>query len=608
MLSKKRITFFIIFNLIIVHKKIYASNIRTSNQTIIQNNKKGDKNFIFSQQLDTINKLYNQENYKTALSRALKLLSSSDPSNNEHNRSINFLIANIFRKTKNHQKAIKYYKKSIQYFQNNFENKNNTRVDYLKTAINIGSEFQKMKKNDSAIFYYNKILNSKLSITSDYNSLLAKTYANLSGLYLNQSDVKKAKEFILKSISLYNDKNNGVKDKVLEASALNNLAGIYLLERNYKKAKEVYTKGLNLIERDKSGNAINFKQRLYYNLAWTHYLLKDYKAYDFQEKSYLIKDSIRDSEINRIVGELYIQHKENLELQKVNLAREQRKLAETQESKTNLLFGALSLLVIGISGVVVYNYKLRQKNLQLKLSENSLLQQQSIEKLKSEAHTKILNAAIDGKESERKQIAEILHDNVSALLSSANMHLSATKKQCKNKVPPEIDKTQAIILEASQKVRDLSHNLISSILLKFGLEYALKDVVKKYSNSQLKFEVSANNINRYNQEFEIRVFNIIQELINNIIKHSKASGAKLVLQEEKRHLTILVKDDGVGFSTSSSSSINTNDGIGLSQIAARIEMMNGKLDIASKINSGTSILITLPIKKQKQVHQFSSVS
>mgnify|MGYP000324278147 CR=1 FL=1 len=305
-----------------------------------------------------------------------------------------------------------------------------------------------------------------------------------------------------------------------------------------------------------------------------------------------------------MIEEVYAQQKVSLEKEKANLIKNQAELKKIQESKTTLLFGALSLLIIMISGVVVYNYKLRQKNLQLKLSETDLLQQQSIEKLKSDAQTKILNATIDGKETERKQIAETLHDNVSALLSSANMHLSATKKQFNGDAPQEIEKTREIILEASQKVRDLSHNLISSILLKFGLEYALKDVVKKYSNSQLKFEVAANNISRYNQEFEIKIFNVIQELINNIIKHSKASNAQIILKGKNNQLTILVKDDGVGFTTSSSS---INDGIGLNQIEARIKVMDGKLTIDSELNKGTEVFIMVPTQQQKQ-HGLSSVS
>ena len=142
-------------------------------------------------------------------------------------------------------------------------------------------------------------------------------------------------------------------------------------------------------------------------------------------------------------------------------------------------------------------YKLKQKNLSLELSQTQLLQNQNIEKIKSESQIRILNATIDGKETERKEIAETLHDSVSALLSSANLHLMATNQYFNGNTPLEISKTQEIIKEASQKIRDLSHTLVSSVLLKFGLNFAVKDLAAKYSNSNLNIETETHNIRRY---------------------------------------------------------------------------------------------------------------
>ncbi|MCT4699743.1 tetratricopeptide repeat-containing sensor histidine kinase [Tenacibaculum haliotis] len=548
-------------------------------------------------------KKYKKKEYFETLKEALKEYELSISKENKYLFSL--LIADIYNKTKNYQNALFYYKNSLQILKLKGlekKQKNNIKniIEVSKINLRIGSAYQKLTLNDSAVFYYTKVekLNSFNPVILKHK---ASTYTNLSGIFERDSLFEKAKEYALQAMNIHSLR----KDKVNQANSLNNLGNIYLSQKKFKQAKNIYLQGIDLIKNDNSPNSVRFKANLYYNLAWAMRNLKDYKAYDYQELSYEIEDNQREKEVRRIIEEVTVKHKENLEQQKINLVTEQRKLAETQDSKTSLLFGALSLLVIIISGVVVYNYKLRQKNLQLKLSENNLKQQQSLEKLKSDTHTKILNATIDAKESERKQIAEILHDNVSALLSSANMHLSATKKQFSNNAPQEIEKTQAIILEASQKVRDLSHNLISSILLKFGLEYALKDVVKKYSNSQLKFEISAQNINRYNQEFEIKIFNIIQELANNILKHSKASLAQIIIKQEKNKLTILVNDNGIGFNTSATAIKNT--GIGLNQIEARLEMMNGKLSINSATNKGTKISITIPIQQQKPF-KLSSVS
>ena len=573
---------------------------------------------------DKVDSLYSSQNYTEALDKALLLLKKSKSEKDYLLSSkINNLIGKIYFENHSYLKAIEFYTTSNEYIKKHkqsFISEKKEDLNLLKSSFyndleitnlqKIGSAYHVLKESDSinskiykdsAMLYYQRAINSTFK-SKKAKIIKAKINNNLSTVYLRDSLYDKAEFYINESINLYESMNN----KVGKAGALGNLANIYLEKKELEKSKDTYFKALKLINGIDDVSSIKTKSSLYFNLAWTLYLLKDYTAYDYQEKSYNIKDDLRDKEIRRMIEEIYAQQEVNLEKEKTALVEEQRKLEEAQEAKTSMLFGALSFLVLIVSGVIIYNYKLRQKNLSLKLSESKLIQQQNLEKVKSEAQVKILNATIDGKETERKLIAEILHDNVSALLSSANMHLTATKKQFDGDAPQEIEKTQAIISEASQKVRDLSHNLVSSILLKFGLEYAIKDVVKKYSNSQLKLEVSAKNINRYNQEFEIKIFNVIQELINNILKHSKAKHAQIDLKEEKNQLTVLVKDDGVGFSTSSSS---FSDGIGLNQVEARIHMMNGKLTIKSEVNVGTSIHIKVPIlKKEKNLSKLTSVS
>ncbi|MGK0414729.1 MAG: two-component system NarL family sensor kinase, partial [Polaribacter sp.] len=231
-------------------------------------------------------------------------------------------------------------------------------------------------------------------------------------------------------------------------------------------------------------------------------------------------------------------------------------------------------------------------NLALKLKQVALIQNQNLEKLKSETQVRILNATIDGRESERKEIAETLHDSVSALLSSANLHLQASRKHFNGSTIIEIDKTQKIIVEASHKIRDLSHNLVSSILLKFGLNFAVRDIAEKYSNSELHINTDIKNIKRYHQSFEIKVYNIIQEFVNNILKHSKADNALIELKEKNKKLILVISDDGLGFDRMK---INMKEGIGISQIEARIQMMKGTFEIESSLNNGTKICIELPV-------------
>ena len=254
-----------------------------------------------------------------------------------------------------------------------------------------------------------------------------------------------------------------------------------------------------------------------------------------------------------------------------------------------LFYGsALALLAVIILGYIFYrNYRLKQKS--------------KIEQLENETQTKIINATIDAKEKERKTIAGILHDSVSALLSSANLHLQATRKQFDNGVPIEIDKSQQIITEASKKIRDLSHTLVSSVLLKFGLNFAIKDIAEKYSNSELIIETEIGSLRRYHQTFEMKVHNIIQELIN-ILKHSSAKRAVIKLEEKEGQILLEICDNGIGFDILK---IGAKDGLGINQIKARIHMMKGTFNVISNEGKGTIIKVEIPILEKEELTSLS---
>jgi signal transduction histidine kinase len=273
---------------------------------------------------------------------------------------------------------------------------------------------------------------------------------------------------------------------------------------------------------------------------------------------------------------------------KYNLAREEQK-TEVEKSKAfraqvlfyGMAFFTLTFLILAF--IFYKNYKLKQQN--------------KLEQFNNDTQTRIINATIDAKEKERKNIAEILHDSVSALLSSANLHLQASKSQLNGTAPPEISKAQDIVNEASVKIRDLSHTLISSVLMKFGLAFAVHDLCEKYSNSKLSLNSDDNGIKRYNQKFEIKIYHIIEELINNIIKHSKAKNASIIMAERNGDkLIIQIIDDGIGFDVKKG---KTKNGLGLSHIEARVKVMEGVFNINSKNGEGTSIFISVPIYSTK---------
>lgn len=552
---------------------------------------------VISQRYSKIVKDFDSKNFEFALKESLDFISVFSKSNQNSKNidylfEVNLIIGDIYRNINNHSKSIFYYKNSMNLAKKNasFEKYKKIQIDtklenvYLKIA----NEFLKNTQKDSAKKYYDLIVKSN-SLKDDIISIQAKAFTNLSGIYRQDSLFDLAKEYAIKALTI-NKKN---KNTITQAVALGNLASIYLDLNNFKDAKKNYKQALLLIENDTTEKALRIKDGLYFNLAYNLYKLKDYEAYQYQEKSYLIKDKLRDKEIRRIIEELGFKYDFEARKKGFQMEEEVKLLKEKEKVR--------DLITIGVSTIVIFIFiigfsMMRQKNLQLKLSKSELLQEQKIEKLKSESQVRILNAAIDGKETERKDIAETLHDNVSALLSSASLHLQATRKQFNGKTPVEIEKTQQIINEAAEKIRNLSHTLISSVLLKFGLKYAIKEMAEKYTNSELQIDTDLNKLRRYHQSFEIKTYNIVQEFINNIIKHSQANNALIQMTEKDHKILITITDNGIGFDKTK---IASKNGIGINQIEARIQMMQGYFQIDSKKGNGTKINIELPIQERE---------
>jgi signal transduction histidine kinase len=596
--NKKLIVLLIIFfNLFQIRAYKYIKKETLDNKVsffVIQNIEV-DKYFL------EIKQLYEAENFPKALRKGLDFLGKYENTSKKNISlyEVNNIIGDIYRKNNNHDKSIIYYKNSLKILiENNLhplesKNTNFNKSKLINAYLRIGGGFLRENQKDSAKYYYENAMDVE-ALDEKSLSYQASVSTNLSGLYMQDSLYDLAKNFAIKAVVIHKKRNN----KVSQAAAKGNLASILLDQNNYKEAKRTYKEALDLIKNEKSDRALRVRQSLFYNLSYNLYKLKDYEAYNYQEQSYLLKDSLRSKEVAKIYEELRLKYDFDAKKEFLEQQQEVKLLEERDRFRTIIVI--VGLILIALIVVIGY-YNIRQKNLQLKLSRTELLQNQNLDKLKSEFQARALDATLNGRESERKEIAETLHDNVSALLSSANLHLQATKKQFTEGVPLEIGKTQEIIAEASQKIRDLSHTLVSSVLLKFGLNFAIRDIAEKYSNSELNIDTEIEGLRRYDQKFEIKTYNIIQEFVNNILKHSKAKNAIIKLKEEEDHILMQIFDDGIGFDQTQ---IVLKDGLGINQIEARIQIMKGKLEINSQKGKGTQIKVELPIKKKQVTNLF----
>jgi two-component system sensor histidine kinase UhpB len=220
------------------------------------------------------------------------------------------------------------------------------------------------------------------------------------------------------------------------------------------------------------------------------------------------------------------------------------------------------------------------------LQEKLVLQEESKKRA-------IVRSIIETQEKERRQLSVELHDNVNQILSSCKLMLELAKEN-KDKAPLLTEKSYQSIQLAITEIRKISHNLNPSAVEDFGLREAITEMVDKINLSEkvkveFKFLAKAKKI-PLKSEDKIAVYRIVQEQLNNILKHANAKNVfiELALKPPKIHL--FIEDDGNGFNPK-----KINKGLGLKNIHHRVEYYHGNIDIESGKNKGCKMTITLNI-------------
>jgi two-component system NarL family sensor kinase len=243
------------------------------------------------------------------------------------------------------------------------------------------------------------------------------------------------------------------------------------------------------------------------------------------------------------------------------------------------------LLTIGM--LIVRNYRHLQT-----------IQRQRISDLETEKQLTATEAVLKGEEQERTRLAKDLHDGLGGMLSG----IKYSMKTMKGNLVMTPGNAQAFersmdMLDSSIKeMRRVAHNLMPEGLVKFGLDTALKDFCNDINLSgALKVNYQSIGLDQavIGQTTAITIYRVIQELINNAIKHAAATQAIVQVSKTNGGLSVTVEDDGKGFDPSI---LKNAKGIGWNNIESRIDFMKGKVDIQSAPGDGTSVLIELPVK------------
>ena len=247
-----------------------------------------------------------------------------------------------------------------------------------------------------------------------------------------------------------------------------------------------------------------------------------------------------------------------------------------------MIAGGVALLIISL--LSFRNYK--QK-----------LQQQRINELETEKKLTATEVVLKGEEQERTHLAKDLHDGLGGMLSGIKYSLN-TMKQNLIMTPDNAKAFERSIdmLDSSiQEMRRVAHNMMPEALVKFGLDTALKDFctdINKTGAIKLSCQTLGLENTVIDQSVSVAIYRIVQELINNTMKHAAAKNAIIQISKNDGLISITVEDDGKGFDTKI---LQSAKGIGWSNIQSRVEYLKGSLDVKSSQEKGTSVQIEISV-------------
>jgi signal transduction histidine kinase/Tfp pilus assembly protein PilF len=431
--------------------------------------------------------------------------------------------------------------------------------------LNLGNVFIEEKKFDLALDEFNKGLNY---ISKNDNKSMYLKFLNNKGIcYGNLNQPEKELENYLLVFSISNEigKTDGLSDIYL------NIASCYYRLNNYDKAIDFYNIAL---EDAIKSNQLETQQTIYKSLLRCYVKTNEKElALITLDKFVSIHNSINKSQANQQIQELKITYE--TEKKEAQIKSQQQLL--NKEKREKILY--ISILALGLALLSILIFVIRNRN---KHKTELLLKEQS-----EIALIKVLEA----EERERTRIAKDLHDGIvqdlTAIKNNIKLTLNTPEKSKENLeiIYNELDKT-------SKEVREISYQMMPLTLKEFGLEKALDTLLNRtLSAHQITFDFNTVGIEqRLPEKIEVSVYRICQELLNNSLKHSKASRISLLLMSKNNTLSVTYEDNGIGFDAK-----NIEKGIGLNSLKSRIEMIKGNLEFDSEINKGTTAYIKIPL-------------
>lgn len=476
-------------------------------------------------------------------------------------------LGNVYFQDEQKEQAAYYYRKAVGVQEE---------IDSLgaaSTMVNLASVYIQMHQPDSGL-YYNNLARDIVMNFDNGEELLFENYLNDVLLQMDKNNLAAADASLDKALAIANkqgaifklaralqtsatlaDKKGNVPQAISQMKEavgyFEQIGHLPLLKTAYRGMYELY---------DKSNNTTGALE-----------MLKKYKS---------VSDSLYNDQVTARINDLNIRYETE---KKEKSLEEKEEAIRRKNDELQMLYAVVVVALVIVLLVVAIYVQSKRAQKQRAIAE------------RQERDIALLKALMTGEEKERTRIARELHDGLGGILAASQMQLSniaeATIAQT-----PEIQKAGSLVSRAAEEARRIAHNLLPETLMRAGLDSALREYCLSINESKLvDIEYESLGIEqRMAASTELAIYRVVQELVNNIIKHAKATQAFIQLHRHHNTLSITIEDNGAGFDDSAPK----KEGIGLANIKSRINYLNGSINIKSDRQKGTSVYIEIMLQKE----------
>ncbi|MBG49442.1 MAG: hypothetical protein CML05_14245 [Pseudozobellia sp.] len=496
--------------------------------------------------------------------RAIELLK---PLNQNKHLFYNYSnLGSVTKELRDYDRAIEYYQTAAEY-QEKIQGKNNFDASLQN---NIGVVYQEQGKYKESIPYFQKVLNEANLIDNN---------PKLYGLALNHLSYSRLKA------GSTNGVENDLKESIAVLDSIENIPGLARAHYNFSEFYLAKKDTATAIQQAKL--ALNFARESNNNdrtLSTLQLLakLQPELSSDYTRNYITLNDSLQQEE--RQVRNKFAR----IRFETDEFIAENLLLSRQKQLWTGI---ALAVLLLGVMSYFILDQ--RVKNQKLRFQQQQQAANHEIFNLMLAQNQKME----EGKKQEQKRISEELHDGVLGRMLGARMVLTGLNKRNGEDAESERKKAIDALQDVEKEIRAISHELSHSAYQKINnFIYSVKDLlstVQKTGNFEYTFNYEPNfDWDSLKGNTKINLYRLIQESLQNCVKHSNCKHIELDLKVNENILTINVKDDGKGFAVK-----RGKKGIGMRNMASRVEKLNGSWSIESNIGQGTTVSFNVPLNK-----------